>query len=454
MRDLELEVPDYKLYRIDRQNKKGGGVCVYVSRNYKSEFLRDISLISPSGFHQLWLKIKVRNSKSIAVCMTYRPPDTPLSCFDSDLAASFIYVSSLNLPVYILGDLNCNLLDSDGLASKALTNFYRSFNLSQLITTPTRVTESTTSLLDVVLASDTKQVREANVLQSSISDHDLVYVTLRLKKPRTKPVFITSRSFKHYKPERFYEDISVAPWSVVDVFSDVEDKLYAFNSLFNTILHQDAPIKTFKARGKPNLCVTDNIRQLMKTRDCWRRKAKKTNDPLAWNAYKNFRREVKNEIKLAEREFVADQIQSNPNNSNSIWKAIRLCIPKKSSTQRTFSRDDKIVADEFNQFFVSVGPTGWLYLTDRVMRTTDSVIRTTDREMHTTDRVIHTTDRVIRITDRVIRTTDRVIRKTNRAIRTSDREMHTTEGVIHTTDREIHTTDREIYTTDRRSFIV
>ena len=28
--DLELEVPDYNLHRIDRQNKKGGGVCVYV----------------------------------------------------------------------------------------------------------------------------------------------------------------------------------------------------------------------------------------------------------------------------------------------------------------------------------------------------------------------------------------------------------------------------------------
>ena len=257
--DLEIEVPGYDLYRVDRQNKKGGGICVYVLRNYKSKLLSEISLISPSGLHQLWLKVQVRNLKSIVVCTVYRPPDTPLSCFEEDLNANFISASTLNMPIYILGDLNCNLLKSEGQDSKALTDFCRSYNLSQLIQTPTRVTESSKSLLDVILASEVKQVQKAEVLQSSVSDHDLVYVTLRLKKARPKPVFITTRSFKHYNPEAFCNDVSLPPWSVVDIFSDVEDKLYAFDSLFNDILDQHAPVKMFKVRGRPNPCVTDNI---------------------------------------------------------------------------------------------------------------------------------------------------------------------------------------------------
>ena len=157
-----------------------------------------------------------------------------------------------------------------------------------------------------MLTSDEKQVQKAFVMQSSISDHDLVYVTLRLKKARPKPVFITTRSFKRYNPNVFYNNVCQAPWSIIDTFCDVEDKLYAFNSLFNEISDQHAPLKTFKVRGKPNPVVTENIRGLMKTRDYWRRKAKKTNDPLAWSAYKNFRREVKREIRIAEREFVTD----------------------------------------------------------------------------------------------------------------------------------------------------
>ena len=353
--DLEIEIPGYAIYRIDRQAKVGGGVCAYVSRNYRTEYLSDISLIMASGFHQLWLRIHVRNMKSFIVCTTYGPPDTSLSCFDSDLTENFIYASSFNVPIYLLGDLNCGLENSSDPGAKALVNFCRSYNLSILINTPTRVTETSKSILDVILASDTRQVQTATVMESSISDHDLVYVTLRLKKARPKPVYITTRSFKHYSPIDFSNDVSLAPWSIVDVFDDVEDKLYAFDSLFTEILDRHAPVKTFKARCKPNPCVTDNIRGLMKTRDDWPKKAKKTNDSLSWTAYRYFRQEVKREIRIAEREFVAEQIQRNPNNTNNIWKAIRQCVPNKSTSQRTFSKSDNTVADDFNQFFVSVG---------------------------------------------------------------------------------------------------
>ena len=176
-----------------------------------------------------------------------------------------------------------------------------------------------------------------------------------MKKARSKPVYITTRSFNHYSPFGFNSDASLAPWSIADVFEDVEDKLYAFDLLFTEIFYRHAPVKTFKARGKPNPCVTDNIRGLIKTRDDWRKKAKKANDPLSWTAYRYFRQEVKWEIRIAEQEFVAEEILRNPNNTNNIWKAIRHCIPNKSTSQRIFSKNGKTVSDEFNQFFVSVG---------------------------------------------------------------------------------------------------
>ena len=166
---MEIEIPGYAIYRIDRQAKNGGGVCAYVSRNYRTEYLSNISLITASGFHQLWLKIHIRNMKSVIVCTTYRPPNTPLSYFDSDLTENFIYASSFNVPIYLLGDLNCRLEDSNNPEAKALINFCRSYNLSILITTPTRVTETSKSILDVILASDTKQIQKATVMENSIT---------------------------------------------------------------------------------------------------------------------------------------------------------------------------------------------------------------------------------------------------------------------------------------------
>ena len=87
---------------------------------------------------------------------------------------------------------------------------------------------------------------------------------------------------KHYRSDNFHSDIKQAPWSIVDVFDDVSDKLFAFNNLFSDILDKHAPVKTIKIRGRPLPYVTDEIRQLMKTREEWRKIARKSNDPCAW----------------------------------------------------------------------------------------------------------------------------------------------------------------------------
>ena len=101
--------------------------------------------------------------------------------------------------------------------------------------------------------------------------------------------------------------------------------------------------------------MTDEIRHLMKAREDWRKIARKSNDPCAWSANKNLKREVKKEIRVGEREFVMEQIKINKNNTNSIWKTIRSCIPNKSKTHRTYSKYEKTVANEFNSFSAGVG---------------------------------------------------------------------------------------------------
>ena len=57
----------------------------------------------------------------------------------------------------------------------------------------------------------------------------------------------------------------------------------------------------------------------------------KTNDKLHWNVYRFFRQEVKREIKLAEKEHVRSEILKSNGNSNSIWKILNRCLPKKNA---------------------------------------------------------------------------------------------------------------------------
>ena len=79
------------------------------------------------------------------------------------------------------------------------------------------------------------------------------------------------------------------------------------------------------------------------------------NNSADWSTYKNLKHQVRKLIRAAESEFVEDQIQNNPRNTNCIWKAIRLCLPKISVTPKVDSKDGKTVADDFNNFSASVG---------------------------------------------------------------------------------------------------
>lgn len=58
--EAEVEFPGYILRRLDRVKKHGGGVCAFVRQEYRPEQSSNISFISDSGSHQLWLKIHVQ----------------------------------------------------------------------------------------------------------------------------------------------------------------------------------------------------------------------------------------------------------------------------------------------------------------------------------------------------------------------------------------------------------
>ena len=79
--NAEVEIDGYKLTRLDRLGKSGGGVCVYTRSSLKVKRLKDMSEISESGFHQLWMQIQLKKLRSMLLCVAYRSDYCPLPCF-------------------------------------------------------------------------------------------------------------------------------------------------------------------------------------------------------------------------------------------------------------------------------------------------------------------------------------------------------------------------------------
>lgn len=238
----EINIPGYKVYRLDRRHKKGGGVCAYLRTNLKVVVLKSISKVSECGFHQLWLKIQHAKLKSIIVCVAYRPPDTQLTCFVNELAPSLIDALSLGKDVFIAGDLNCDML-SNRPESICLKEFCTSFNLTQLISQPTRVTANSSTLLDVIVTTSPNLVTQSDVICTAISDHFPVIATLNLKKPKLQAINFKTRSYKHYNPTDFSRDVSRISWDILNTVDELDDKVNVFNALFGQVIECHAPIK-------------------------------------------------------------------------------------------------------------------------------------------------------------------------------------------------------------------
>ena len=220
-----------------------------------------------------------------------------------------------------------------------MLSFCATVNATQLIDKPTRVTENSRSLLDVILVSDPVLVKSSDVLEITISDHFLVHTVINLRSPKQAPTYIVTRSFRNYKANQFANDIAHIPWDTMNLIDkSVDNRLDAFNNLLLACLDDHAPVKTVKIRHKPNPFITEDVRDLMKVRDHLHKRARRTGTREDWEAFKELRNRVKFVLRKAEREHYNHQICENKNDSGAMWKTICSALPNKSG-RPSFSKD-------------------------------------------------------------------------------------------------------------------
>ena len=110
-----------------------------------------------------------------------------------------------NKEIYLLGDLNCNLLDSSLSNVKTLQKIMQLYQLTQVINEPTRVTKSTKSILDVCITSSPDKIIQSGVVHLGISDHSLIYATRKLNSviKGDRQNLVEFRNFRKFNVESF-----------------------------------------------------------------------------------------------------------------------------------------------------------------------------------------------------------------------------------------------------------
>ena len=99
------------------------------------------------------------------------------------------------------------------------------YGLHQLINEPTRVTDTASTLIDLIYANYPDKVVCSGVCHVNISDHSLVnaYRKLSIAAISKRHNTINYKSFKNFNRDRFRSDIAPQNWDVLNNFQDPND---------------------------------------------------------------------------------------------------------------------------------------------------------------------------------------------------------------------------------------
>ena len=132
--------------------------------------------------------------------------------------------------------------DASFKLKRQLQQFPIADDLEQLINSPTRIREQTRTAIDLVFANNTNRIVGSGVTHTAISDHSIVYCTMKSGVPKAPPKTIEYRSYRKYDKRTFIKDLKETDWNMVDFNGGVDPAVEMWNTLFTDVANRHAPI--------------------------------------------------------------------------------------------------------------------------------------------------------------------------------------------------------------------
>lgn len=233
-----------------------GGTALYISESYNSKPRLDLSklVFSDSGnLESTFAEICLTNRKNIIVGCIYKHPHMDIDLFNNEFLSPLLKKTSKeNKTIILLGDFNINLLSCNTEISHS--NFLDRLGEYQIlpaITLPTRITDTSSTLIDNIFVSPTNYSSISGNLTVAISDHLPQFLILNTKTKTVKKEPIQSRrDWSKYNEAAFKEDFENTNWEALLELekSNVEFSFDSFITRFSSLYDKHVPIKQLTKR--------------------------------------------------------------------------------------------------------------------------------------------------------------------------------------------------------------
>lgn len=356
-----LTVSNYTLQSFySREVTSHGGTAIYLRKDLTNVKKRNVKDYCREGILEC-SSIELINC-GIIIIVIYRPPTGNFNLFLKLFYELLNVTCKLKKRVVIGGDFNINFNVSNSNTS-LLSDVLNSYGLKITITTPTRVTSTTSTCLDNFFIGQNVEKYTVNNINLHVSDHFTQILSIQLinynETNGTTKSYSYGRKFNLENVLKFRNYLERENWN--DVYQENNANL-AFENFSNVVTYYfelSFPLMHFvNGKKKSNQeWITEDITNLRKDVCLFSDLAQKYVELK--NYSKTLNSQYKHKLSLAKQRYFDQKVNESNNKTRTMWNIVKE-IQGKSSTKKdikvvenSIELDNMEMANNFNNHFTT-----------------------------------------------------------------------------------------------------
>jgi len=351
----------YGAYHVYRENKRGGGVSIYVRNSIKCTLLPDHSYVG-DNFEICSCAISV-GERRLVVHGIYRPPDRDIRSFSDELSV-LLSIAQRTDDVFLVGDLNIDLANP-GDSESEFIHMCQASSFIPLISLPTHITPRRLSCLDHFWYNQLCDVK-SGVLRVDITDHYPIFVIIPICTPSDRFFLKSFRDHSTASLERLRNEMYGLSSEFENMLKAENCDINALTELFcdriYAIYDYCCPIRTKRISRNRYMkpWLSDALIGCVKRKHSLYMQYRR--GIVDYNAYNTFKNHVTRILKLTKRRYFINKFSAEISNSRETWKIINSLVNKSRSnlvpsemlSDQTVVTGSVNIANCFNRYFSGI----------------------------------------------------------------------------------------------------
>jgi hypothetical protein len=254
----------------------------------------------------LWLeldKTKLGTTTNVILGCIYRVLGQDTKNVNTKLTNILETINRENKIIYHVGDYNLDLIkDTTHPPTNEFININFAHSLNPIINKPTRITNTTATLIDNIFTNHTDQPSDfSGIIPIDISDHLPIFLFKFIQTPDQPSTPTFKRDYSAENIKKFNDLLLQIDWSTVLTCNDAQNAYTYMHDQITKLVKETFPLKQIIACYKNKLpCLTPGLKTSIKTKHKLYSQYLKHPSPELHSKYKKYRNSLNYALRLSE----------------------------------------------------------------------------------------------------------------------------------------------------------